>query len=888
VAVHVSIQPGYDPSYPGRQVGTAGAGTAPPGLDYYLAPADKGGEPPGVWGGRGLARLGLRPGTVIERGVFERLYGENHLDPRDPTGSTRLGRRPQRFTSAEDIFASLAAAEPHASPARLAELRSLARTKTRRAVPYWDVTISLSKSVSLFYGSLLAMADEAKRQGEPAHPRRFAADAAGIWEIVTRAREAGMAYLEDNAGYVRRGYHRGSGVESKAELGRWEQAREWIRGSFKQHTSRAGDPQLHEHNLVLNLAPAGSDGAWRRFDSRHFYRHRAASSAIVAAELERMMTARYRVEWVPRADGHGRETADVSQAMMDAFSSRRKTITELAAQVAAQRERERGRKPDARQMDRIMRDITQRTRRGKEDKPLDLGEVLHEWEDKARAADLASLREVYRAVTAEAQAQRERDQVVARLARGIAWQLASEHGAAPDAAQRARIEGFARWVTRRGEASGPFDIPALARSFAEFQGADTQAERDIRRDTALAQAQRAEALRQRARQRSAAQAYAVAYPVRQAQGLTEAEARQVMAEAVAVLQGQRSTWTRADLIGVIGSRLPAHAHADRAVLETMAERALAGGSGEQVALLSAPEWPVVPVSLRRPGDGESVFRPHGAERYASQAQLALEERLLAQAQAAGAPRLHPDEAARLLGAARGQLEARLSPGTPAAGALAEVTGSGLRMDQAAAAFFVLTSPRRAEVLVGPPGTGKTRTAIELARAWAAAGLGPVVALTTSNNARNVIREEAARNGVALQAHNIARWLGRSEAGQHAFASVEVEPGTLIVVDEASMVPLADLAAVLARAHRHDAKVVGTGTPAAAGAPRRRRDRTARRPSRPCRAVGPRPVPPSVGARGYLAAAPGRHHRARRLPRTRPAARRHRRAGHGRGGPRLPA
>ena len=79
-----------------------------------------------------------------------------------------------------------------------------------------------------------------------------------------------------------------------------------------------------------------------------------------------------------------------------------------------------------------------------------------------------------------------------------------------------------------------------------------------------------------------------------------------------------------------------------------------------------------------------MFRPHGAERYASQAQLSLEEQLLAQAQANGAPRLDPDTAARLLGAARDRLDARLTPDAPAmAAAFSEVTGSGLRMDQAA-------------------------------------------------------------------------------------------------------------------------------------------------------------------------------------------------------------
>ena len=818
MAVHVSIQPGYDPSYPWKQIGTGTAVATALGLEYYLAPAQKGGEPPGRWHGRGAAMLGFAEDQIIDRAVFEKLYGDRHLDPRDPADSTRLGRKPQQFASADDIFARLAAAEPQASPGRLAELRSLARAQTRRAVPYWDVTISLSKSISLFYGSLLAKAERARQQGNMTEARRFAADAADVWPIVARARETGMAWLQEQAGYVRTGHHRGTGAQSRAELGKWQHAGDWVRASFAQHTSRAGDPQLHEHNLVLNLVPTQVDGKWRRLDSKGLYRHKAAFSAIVAAELERMLTARYGVAWVPRADGHGREITGVPQKAIEEFSTRRRTITAEAAQVAALREAKWGRKPDALQMDRIMRDVTQRTRQGKEETPLDLAEALHEWEDKAPAADLASLCDIYDSVMAEARAQAGRDQVVTGLARQIAWQLAHEHGAAPDAARMVRIEGYARWITRRGELSGPFDAAALARSFTRFELADLDAERDICRGTALAQAQRAETLREQARERAAVQAYAVAYPVQGAHGLSEPEARRVMAEAVAVLQAQRPTWTKADLIGVIGQRIPAHAHASRAVLEALAERALAGSAGERVALLSAPEWPVVPPSLRRP-DGESVFRPHGAARYASQAQLTLEEQLLALAQATGAPRLRPGEAARLLGAAREQLDARLTPDAAAAAASSgDVTGSGLRMDQAAAACFILTSPRRAEVLIGPPGTGKTYTAIEMARAWTAAGMGPVVALTTSNNARNVIREEAARHGVALQAHNIAKWLGHGQAGQGMLTPVQLQPGTLISVDEASMVPLADLAAVIRRADRHGAKVAVTGDPLQLQAP----------------------------------------------------------------------
>ena len=167
MAVVLKINPGFDASYPWREIGTGARPEAASGLDYYLAPADKGGEPAGRWAGRGLATLNFTAGQVIDRSVFEPLYGE-HLDPRDPTGKTRLGRAAQQFTPEDVIFKDLAAAEPHASPARLAELRTLAKAQARHAVPFWDVTMSVSKSITLFYGGLLAAAEQARRSGDAA------------------------------------------------------------------------------------------------------------------------------------------------------------------------------------------------------------------------------------------------------------------------------------------------------------------------------------------------------------------------------------------------------------------------------------------------------------------------------------------------------------------------------------------------------------------------------------------------------------------------------------------------------------------------------------------------------------------------------------------------
>ena len=161
------------------------------------------------------------------------------------------------------------------------------------------------------------------------------------------------------------------------------------------------------------------------------------------------------------------------------------------------------------------------------------------------------------------------------------------------------------------------------------------------------------------------------------------------------MQAAQSTWTEADLIRHLGERLPAQLGAmtapqAAALLPALARQALA----TEAVMLSAPEWPRVPDSLRR-ASGESLYTPHGAARYATSAQLTLEDRLLAHAQEQGAPRLDPATAARLLGAQQAHLEAQLQAQTTTEGAITEHTGSGLRLDQAAAAYHALDlSPPR--------------------------------------------------------------------------------------------------------------------------------------------------------------------------------------------------
>ena len=134
----------------------------------------------------------------------------------------------------------------------------------------------------------------------------------------------------------------------------------------------------------------------------------------------------------------------------------------------------------------------------------------------------------------------------------------------------------------------------------------------------------------------------------------------------------------------------------------------------------------MPTSLLR-ADGRSVYQRHGGTRYATRAQLAMEQRMVAQAGAGAAPRVDRAQAARALGADPARLEDALAgrahdteEAQDARGAQDARTGSGLREDQAAAALAVLADglclgaqrPGRGRE---DPGTGGGRA--DLGRGW---------------------------------------------------------------------------------------------------------------------------------------------------------------------------
>src|SRR5262249_31151829 len=144
--------------------------------------------------------------------------------------------------------------------------------------------------------------------------------------------------------------------------------------------------------------------------------------------------------------------------------------------------------------------------------------------------------------------------------------------------------------------------------------------------------------------------------VRQPGGPPSREAQQrALAKALVLVSDKHPAWTRHDLLKQLALVMPAEsrqmdAAAAQELLHGLADEALGGRAGGVVGV-EAPRWPPLPASLRRELDGRSVYTRPGAARYATAAQLCMEDRLIAQARAHAAPRLTPEIAAQRLGAA---------------------------------------------------------------------------------------------------------------------------------------------------------------------------------------------------------------------------------------------
>ncbi|MGN6291009.1 MAG: MobF family relaxase [Sphingopyxis terrae] len=120
--------------------------------------------------------------------------------------------------------------------------------------PGWDVTLSAPKSVSIM--------------AEVADDRR-------LIEAHGQAVKTALAHVEAHMAATR--VRHGGSVTREA-------TGNLIVASFQHGTSRAQDPQLHTHNVIMN-ATQGEDGSWRSLEPRAIYQLQKQIGAIYRQEL---------------------------------------------------------------------------------------------------------------------------------------------------------------------------------------------------------------------------------------------------------------------------------------------------------------------------------------------------------------------------------------------------------------------------------------------------------------------------------------------------------------------------------------------------------------------------------------------------------------------------
>lgn len=222
-----------------------------------------------------------------------------------------------------------------------------------RTVRGFDVTCSAPKSVSV----LFAIGDERVRSE--------------VLEAHDAAVAAGFGWIEDHA-------HCRYRVDGEV----WTvDARGLVAAAFRQHTSRAHDPQIHTHLVIPNRVMA-PDGRWLALDARTLKHDQRTISALYAAGLRAELTSRLGVRWKEVTNGQA-EMADAPEEVLDAFSQRTR---QMARRVDEKTERfvdNLGRRPTPRERWRIEREAAYDSRPSKTSEDA---VTLHEqWQDQLDA-----------------------------------------------------------------------------------------------------------------------------------------------------------------------------------------------------------------------------------------------------------------------------------------------------------------------------------------------------------------------------------------------------------------------------------------------------------------------------------------------------------------------
>jgi len=594
----------------------------PAQADYYSSH-----ESPSRWMGSGLGRVGLEAGGSVDAEVFAGLMAHE-----TPSGESMV--------------------RPHARHGNVAA---------------FDHTFSAPKSVSLLY----AFGDDDVRSEVTTAHQRAVADALG--------------YMEERSSQSRIGsrYRDGAGLWKVRT--RTAESEGYVAAGFDHFTSRANDPQVHTHVVVINRV--WTSGGWRAIDAKRAYAHAKAGGTAYQAVLRDELTQRLGVEWMPVVNGQA-DIAGFSPELIRHFSTRRTEIVEAVERYLAEHGGEAHR--------RVWQSFALETR---QPKSHPRGDAL---------------------VTAEMK----------------------DYGVTADV--------VAHWQRRAADA--PEDVAAVVRAAVGLGQPSHRPTQEV---------------------------------------VEEAAGR-----LVEWVSDRHAVFTERDLVAHVSSVFPSGANPIELVTATRDMLRAAEGAGQVLAVLPhaesgliLPEGVVLSADEmgiatdQGPGwikQGTTVrFRAlPGEARYTTRLQLRREEQVL------------------------GAVGTR-SPVTTERSVLEEaISRRNLVGAQAEAMRHVAELDGQLVALVGPGGSGKTYSIGAYADAVEANGH-TVIGVSTSAAAARRLSEDLGE-----------RWTGTIAMLRHHtdVYDDQLAPGTLVVVDEASMVSTADLAWLVERVEQSDGKLVLIGDP----------------------------------------------------------------------------
>ncbi len=191
-------------------------------------------------------------------------------------------------------------------------------------------------------GSIIGTTKQGKHQHKPGFDLQFSpAKSVSVMALVggderiiaahDKAVNEAITFLEEKASYTRVHTRDSSGKDSIEHVSTGN----LLCAAFRHDTSRAQDPQLHSHAVVMN-ATLRDDGEWRSIESRHFYSLQKEAGlhyrqSLAASLIELGYT-------IDRAKDASFEISGIPVDVLNAFSLRRNAIDKELEKLGYTRE----------------------------------------------------------------------------------------------------------------------------------------------------------------------------------------------------------------------------------------------------------------------------------------------------------------------------------------------------------------------------------------------------------------------------------------------------------------------------------------------------------------------------------------------------------------------